>query len=140
VTNAVKQFHWKPAGKRRLHQKPRPDHIEACHPWLEAEIHQVEPSLIICLGATAARAVMRRVMAVEANAGKLLETPFGIPAYIVKHPSALLRIPGREARQAAFDAYARFFAEISTTSKTSGAAKRTRSHGGSDHRGPGLST
>jgi uracil-DNA glycosylase family protein len=112
VTNAVKHFHWKPAGKRRLHQKPRPDHIAACHPWLEAEIHQVEPRLIICLGATAARAVFGRVMAVEANFGKELESPFGIPAYIVKHPSALLRIPDRADQEAAFASYVEFFTKL----------------------------
>src|SRR6201988_1215022 len=60
VTNAVKHFKWRAVGKRRIHQKPSAREIEACRPWLEAEIREIDPRVLICMGATAVRSIFRR--------------------------------------------------------------------------------
>ena len=67
VTNAVKHFKWRAAGKRRIHQKPSAREIEACRPWLEAEIHLVNPRVLICMGATAVRSIFRRELLILKN-------------------------------------------------------------------------
>lgn len=92
ITNAVKHFKWEPRGKRRLHKTPAQREIEACHPWLEAEVALVEPQVILCLGATAARAVMGGKMRVTELRGKPLQTPFGRDAVITIHPAYILRL------------------------------------------------
>jgi uracil-DNA glycosylase len=104
ITNAVKHFKWVPRGKRRLHEKPNSLELAACRPWLEAEIRAVQPEVIVCLGATAARAVVGRVVRVLSERGQRLDTDFGVPALITIHPSALLRLRDRSEAAAAFDA------------------------------------
>ena len=93
VTNAVKHFKWKPAGKRRLHQKPNSREILACRPWLEQEIDLVEPELLVALGATAAQALMGRSFRVTASRGQVLQDPRGRPLLATVHPSSVLRAP-----------------------------------------------
>ena len=92
VTNVVKHFKWRraPSGKRRIHQKPDRAEIEACYPWLEAEVARVRPELIVCLGATAAQAVIGRGFRVTRQHGEVLDSDLG-PALATIHPSAVLR-------------------------------------------------
>jgi DNA polymerase len=98
----VKHFKWKPAegrGKRRIHDKPNAAEIRACHPWLLAEIDAVRPEVIICLGATASRALLGAAFRVTKQRGVAL--PFASGARIVAtvHPSSILRAPDSETRR-----------------------------------------
>jgi DNA polymerase len=104
VTNVVKHFKWKPAGgggKRRLHEKPRDDEVEACLAWLEAEIRAVQPKLLVCLGATAAQALLGKKFRVTRQHGETVTLPNRPPIMATFHPSAILRAPDDEARRAA---------------------------------------
>jgi uracil-DNA glycosylase family protein len=98
VTNAVKHFRWEPRGKRRLHKRPGAGHIEACKPWLQAEILVVKPQLIVCLGAIAAQALLGRDFRVSRQRGKFIITESGIAALATHHPSGVLRAPRPEDR------------------------------------------
>ena len=102
ITNAVKHFKWVARGKRRLHEKPAALELAACRPWLEAEVRAVRPELIVCLGATAARSVLGRMVRVMSERGQRFETEFDVPALVTVHPSALLRIRDRADADAAF--------------------------------------
>lgn len=101
VTNVVKHFKWRraPSGKRRIHDKPGRAEIEACYPWLQAEVARVRPELIVCLGATAAQAVIGKGFRVTREHGQVADTPLG-PALGTIHPSAVLRAPDEGARSA----------------------------------------
>jgi DNA polymerase len=98
VTNAVKHFKWQPRGKRRLHEKPRDDEVEACLPWLEAEIAAVKPAIVVALGATAAQAMLGKSFRVTKQRGEVFPQPDGPPIMATIHPSAVLRAPDSEAR------------------------------------------
>jgi DNA polymerase len=107
LTNAVKHFSWTPApsegrGKRRIHKKPRVSEVKACRPWLTAELTRIRPSVIVCLGATAVEAVIGRAVPIAEARGHVFDTPLG-RAVVARHPSSVLRIAERAARQAAFD-------------------------------------
>jgi uracil-DNA glycosylase len=91
ITNVVKHFKWTPKGKRRIHQAPRAEEIKACAPWLEAELGVVEPDLMVCLGATAVRAVIGSKVRVMKDHGELMESRLGRTAMPTLHPSAILR-------------------------------------------------
>jgi uracil-DNA glycosylase len=91
VTNVVKHFKWTPKGKRRIHQAPKAEEIKACAPWLEAELDVVDPELMVCLGATAVRAVIGSKARVMKDHGELLESKLGRTAMPTLHPSAILR-------------------------------------------------
>lgn len=93
VTNAVKHFKWKPAGKRRLHQKPNAREIAACRPWLDAEMALVQPEIVVALGATAAQALMGRMFRVTRERGKPFDVPWARAFIATIHPSAILRAP-----------------------------------------------
>jgi len=108
VTNAVKHFKFALRGKRRLHQKPVEAEIAACHAWLERELELVAPVLVVALGATAARALTGRAMAIERNRGRVLPFMAGRRLLITVHPSYLLRVPDEARAQA----YARFVQDI----------------------------
>jgi uracil-DNA glycosylase len=101
VTNVVKHFKWRraPSGKRRIHAKPDRAEIEACYPWLQAEVARIKPELIVCLGATAGQAVLGRDFRVTRQHGEVLASDLG-PALGTLHPSAILRAPDDEARAA----------------------------------------
>jgi uracil-DNA glycosylase len=99
VTNAVKHFKWVPRGKRRIHKKPGSLEIAACHPWLDAEIAAVGPQAIVCLGATAAQALLGRSFRLMQQRGELLSSPLAEFVLATVHPSALLRAPDPEARK-----------------------------------------
>jgi DNA polymerase len=121
ITNAVKHFYFKPTPKRRLHQTPKPEHLRACLPWLEAEFEVLKPEIVVCLGATAAKALISPSFRITQDRGQLLPwTPPGVAPAVdpadededapsqtwmlaTTHPSAILRTPG-EGRAAAYDA------------------------------------
>ena len=99
VTNAVKHFKWVGRGKRRIHQKPNASEIAACRPWLEAELTVVTPRVLVCLGATAAQALLGRGIRVTRDRGRPLETTLAPIAFATVHPSSILRAPDAEARR-----------------------------------------
>jgi uracil-DNA glycosylase len=109
VTNAVKHFKWKPAGKRRIHERPNAREIEACRPWLEAEILAMNPAILVCLGATAVRSVFGRGLPVMKNRGRLISSPFCPKTLVTVHPSSVLRAPDPEIQK---KAYADFVADL----------------------------
>jgi uracil-DNA glycosylase family protein len=108
VTNAVKHFKWKPAGKRRLHQKPNSREIAACRPWLDAELEIIQPVVVVALGATAAQALMGRNFRVTKQHGEVLDAPWAKGFVATVHPSSILRAPppGRD------EAYAQFVEDL----------------------------
>jgi len=99
VTNVVKHFKWEPRGKRRLHSKPNAREIEACLPWLEAEIELLRPRVIVCLGATAAKTLLGRQFRVTRDRGRLVESDLAEFVTATIHPSAILRMRTREQRE-----------------------------------------
>ena len=102
VTNAVKHFKWRPAGKVRLHQKPNAEEIQSCRPWLELELELVGPRVVVCLGATAAQALLGRSFKVTKQRGQFVEWPYAPLAMATIPPSAILRVSEPEEREAAF--------------------------------------
>ena len=132
LTNAVKHFKFEPRGKRRIHKKPTTTEVQACFPWLEIELEKVHPEMIVCLGATAIRAVLGPKVAVMRDHGKVFSSewaPWVMPTY---HPSALLRAPDeeRDATRQTFLAdlriAARRYGEISSSTGTKRDAHDTR--------------
>lgn len=121
VTNAVKHFKWKQVegrGKRRIHEKPNAAEIRACHPWLLAEIESVGPEVIVCLGATAAQALLGPAFRVTKQRGVALPFRSGVLILATVHPSAILRAPDRETRRIEMD---RFVADLSVARDLLGA-------------------
>jgi len=98
VTNVVKHFKWEPRGKRRIHKKPSAGEIAACRPWLDTEIHLMKPRAIVCLGATAAQALLGRQFKVTAHRGEFIDSPLAAMVLATVHPSSILRAPDDEAR------------------------------------------
>ncbi len=101
VTNAVKHFKNEPRGKRRLHKRPNRYEADRCRWWLDQEISLVKPDLILALGVTAAQLLMGRAVVLSRLRGQVLELPDGGRAMVTTHPSSILRIPDRAARQQA---------------------------------------
>jgi DNA polymerase len=101
VTNAVKHFKWEPAGKRRIHKKPTAREIAACRPWLDAEIAVVRPHAIVCLGATAAQALLGAAFRVSRDRGRFVESSLAPRVLATTHPAAVLRAPGDDERRQA---------------------------------------
>jgi uracil-DNA glycosylase len=103
VTNVVKHFKWVGRGKRRIHQKPNWAEVAACRPWLDAELAVVEPRVLVCLGATAAQALLGRQFRVTQQRGRPVESELAEHVLATIHPSAILRDPeSREQEYAAF--------------------------------------
>ena len=98
VTNVVKHFKWEPRGKRRIHKKPNGVEIAACRPWLDAEIRVVRPRAIICLGATAAQAIIGPKFRVSVQRGELVPSDLAEYVTATVHPSSILRAPSDDAR------------------------------------------
>ena len=98
VTNAVKHFKWEPAGKRRIHKKPNAREIAACRPWLDTEIRVVNPRAIVCLGATAAQALLGRTFRLTHHRGEFIESPLAPLVTATVHPSSILRAPDDQSR------------------------------------------
>jgi uracil-DNA glycosylase len=101
ITNAVKHFKWLPRGKRRLHQKPNGREITACRPWLVAEVEAIQPGVLVCLGATAARAVLGKMTKISEHRGEFLKSDLGSRIIVTVHPSSILRIEDWDMRQVA---------------------------------------
>jgi len=99
VTNAVKHFKWEPRGKRRIHKKPNTMEIMACKPWIESEIEAIQPEVIVCLGATAAQALLGRNFKVSIQRGVWVSSPLAPFVMATVHPSSLLRAPDEETRR-----------------------------------------
>jgi DNA polymerase len=102
VTNVVKHFKWEPRGKRRIHQRPNSEEIRACRPWFEAELERVRPRVVVCLGATAAQALIARDFRVTREHGELRPSELGPLIAATVHPSSVLRAPDPAAREAAY--------------------------------------
>jgi uracil-DNA glycosylase family protein len=96
VTNVVKHFKWKPQGKRRIHQKPNWREIAACRPWLDAEVKLLKPRVLVCLGATAAQALLGRDFRVSRQRGELVDSPLAPNTIATVHPSSILRAEDRD--------------------------------------------
>jgi uracil-DNA glycosylase family protein len=107
LTNVVKHFKWEPRGKRRIHAKPNASEIGACRPWLESEIDVVHPHAIVCLGATAAKALLGASFKVSAQRGTFVESSLAPLVTATVHPSSILREPDSKSRHAAMRAFVR---------------------------------
>ena len=114
VTNVVKHFKWEPRGKRRIHAKPNSVEIAACVPWLQAELEVVKPEVLVCLGATAAQALLGRTFRVTQSRGKFVDSPLAPHVTATVHPSAILRAPDSETRHAEM---AKFIADFKVVAK-----------------------
>jgi uracil-DNA glycosylase len=99
LTNAVKHFKWRARGKRRLHQTPRAGEVEACKPWLEAELKAVRPTALLALGATAAKALFGSSVRVTRDRGRLIDSSLAPVAALTVHPSAILRLRDHDERE-----------------------------------------
>ncbi len=102
VTNVVKHFKWTARGKRRIHAKPNWSEIAACQPWLEAELEVVSPRVLVCLGSTAAQALLGRQFRVTKQRGEPVDSPLAEHVLATVHPSSILRADDRETEFAAF--------------------------------------
>lgn len=107
VTNVVKHFKWSPAerGKRRIHKKPRDSEIQACRPWLDAELAVVKPKILVCLGATAAQSLLGKEFRVSRQRGQIIESPLAPHVVATVHPSSILRAQDDESRHAQMQAF-----------------------------------
>jgi DNA polymerase len=102
VTNIVKHFKWEPRGKKRIHKKPNAIEITACRPWFDAEVRALHPDVVVCLGATAAQALLGRNFKVTQARGKVLtDTQIAPMVMATVHPSSILRAPDDESRHTA---------------------------------------
>jgi DNA polymerase len=99
VTNVVKHFKWEPRGKRRIHAKPNAAEIGACRPWLETEIALVKPRVLVCLGATAAQALLGKSFKVSKQRGERVESTLAPVVIATVHPSSILRARDDETRR-----------------------------------------
>jgi DNA polymerase len=98
VTNVVKHFKWEPKGNQHIHKKPNAGEIAACRPWLEVELQLLKPAVLVCLGATAAQALLARGFRVTKQRGQLVESPLAHYVMATVHPSSILRAPDAETR------------------------------------------
>jgi uracil-DNA glycosylase len=114
VTNAVKHFNWEPRGKRRIHKKPNAAEIAACRPWLDAEIDRLKPEVIVCLGATAAQALLGKDFRVTQHRGEFVDSPLAPHVAATVHPSSILRAPDEETRH---EEMKRFVADLKKIAK-----------------------
>ncbi len=107
VTNLVKHFKWSPAerGKRRIHKKPRYSEIRACRPWLDAELDAVRPHVLVCLGASAAQALLGKDFRVTRDRGKLIPSDLAASVIATVHPSSILRAQDNESRHLQLEAF-----------------------------------
>ena len=109
VTNVVKHFKWNRVGKRRIHKKPNADEIMACRPWLDAELKVVKPRVLVCLGATAAQALLGSSFKVTKRRGEFVESELAPEVTATVHPSSILRARDEESRR---DEYEHFVEDL----------------------------
>jgi uracil-DNA glycosylase family protein len=113
VTNVVKHFKWEPRGKRRIHAKPDSVEIAACVPWLQSELQLVKPSILVCLGATAAQALLGKQFRVTKERGKWIESPLAPHVTATVHPSSILRAADSKSREAEMELFVRDLRHVS---------------------------
>jgi len=99
-------------GKRRIHKKPNAREIAACRPWLDAELDLLKPQIVVCLGATAAQALIDKNFKVSQRRGELIESPFAPYVVATVHPSSILRAPNEDARHAAYQSFVKDLKKI----------------------------
>jgi len=121
VTNVVKHFKWEPRGKRRIHAKPNAGEIGACRPWLDTEIALVKPRVIVCLGATAAQALLGKAFRVTKQRGQFIESSLAPLVTATVHPSSILRAPDEEARR---EEMKQFVADLKRVAAATAAARQ----------------
>lgn len=119
MTNVVKHFKWKPRGKRRLHERPKASEINACRPWLDAELEVIKPSTLVFLGATAAQAMLGRDFRVTKMRGQWLDSDLAANVLATVHPSSILRAPDPASREAQ---YREFVADLTLVARRAKAA------------------
>jgi uracil-DNA glycosylase len=112
VTNVVKHFKWEPRGKRRIHSKPNAAEIKACFPWLLAEIGNVKPKVLVCLGATAAQALLGKAFRVSVDRGRFVASPLAKYVLATVHPSSILRSADDETRHMEMDRLVQDLAKV----------------------------
>ncbi|MGZ3479763.1 MAG: UdgX family uracil-DNA binding protein [Myxococcaceae bacterium] len=114
VTNAVKHFKWeRGSGQRRIHAKPNQVEIQACRPWIEAELRVLRPKVLVCLGSTAAQALLGRTFRVTLHRGEWIPSPLAPHVLATVHPSSILRAPDEAARAEAMAAFIRDLRPVS---------------------------
>jgi DNA polymerase len=128
LTNAVKHFKWRPAGKRRIHEKPNGREVRACAPWLQAEIQIVKPQGIVCLGATAAQALLGRSFRLTQHRGEIIDRDGAPWVLATVHPSSILRIPDRDERHQAYRNFVADLAQALEQVRTSRSVVHERHH------------
>ena len=114
VTNVVKHFKWEPRGKRRIHKKPRQSEIDACRPWIDDELAIVKPKALVCMGSTAAQALLGKTFRVTADRGKVVPSPLAPVVLATVHPSSILRAPDEDTRH---EEYKRFVADLKVAAR-----------------------
>lgn len=112
VTNTVKRFNHSERGKRRIHERPRAEHIKACRQWLDAELEAVRPRVLVCLGAVPAQALVGRHVKVTQDRGKPLESDLAEVVMVTVHPSSILRQRDEDARQEAYRGFVEDLREV----------------------------
>jgi uracil-DNA glycosylase family protein len=134
VTNAVKHFKWAPSerGKRRIHIKPRYSEIQACRPWLDAEIRTMRPQVLVCLGATAAQSLLGKAFSVSRQRGQRIQSPLAAYVFATVHPSSILRAPDPASRKAQMQA---FVADLKAIARVRSEILKARNGSRADHRG-----
>jgi DNA polymerase len=105
ITNAVKHFKFEPRGKRRIHKTPEAPEIQACRFWLDVELVRLRPKLVVAMGGTAARALLKRAVTITRERGRPIELPDGQKAFVTVHPSFLLRVPDEDAKAREYQAF-----------------------------------
>jgi uracil-DNA glycosylase len=134
VTNAVKHFKWEPRGKKRIHKKPNAVEIAACRPWLDAEMAAVHPVVIVCLGATAAQALLGRSFRVTQRRGELIDSELARYVIATVHPSSILRAPDSERRRLEMEKFVADLTKVRETLEKLGERKKVRSRAAAERR------
>jgi uracil-DNA glycosylase len=129
VTNVVKHFRFTLRGKMRLHKTPDPEHVHACRPWFEAELEVVQPQVLVCLGATAAQALLGSWFRVTRHRGQWQESDLAPHVMGTIHPSAILRAPDEDAKQRGFDEFVLDLAKVNDALRAAPASTGSREPG-----------
>jgi uracil-DNA glycosylase len=120
ITNVVKHFKWSPAerGKRRIHKKPRYSEIKACRPWLDAELAVIKPKVLVCLGASAAQALLGKKFRVSRDRGKLIDSNLAPHVLATVHPSSILRAQDDESRRLQLQMFVEDLCQVARVANT----------------------
>jgi uracil-DNA glycosylase family protein len=122
VTNVVKHFKFEPRGKRRIHKKPSAGEVAACRPWLDTEIRLVNPRILVCLGATAAQALLGRSFRLTHHRGEFIDSDVAPLVTATVHPSSILRAPDEAARHAQYEQFVQDLRMVAAELRAGGSA------------------